>query len=362
MKAMPHMRIRMIIFGLISLVAIVETSLLAAQTVAPLAAANSAQKPLMTFRNSLKKDGADPWMTYYKGWYYLTTTSAVDIKMRRARRIGELKAAPDQVVWKDDTPGRFRDLWATEFHLLDSGNGLRWYGYYTAADGVEPNHRMYVLESVSDDPLGPYTFKAQLQTDPKNEQYAIDGTILKLSDGTLYFIWCGRPSPAGQGLYISRMTNPWTLTGPRVYLEAAGFGCPFVREGPITLLRGGKVSLIYSACGADTPDYKLGLMTANEKSDLLNPASWQQHPTPVFARVDQWGVFGPGHNFFFKSPDGTQDWIVYHAKTGTGTTFADRTARAQPFTWNADNTPNFGLPLSLEADIPVPSGEVPREK
>ena len=25
------------------------------------------------------------------------------------------------------------------------------------------------------------------------------------------------------------------------------------------------------------------------------------------------GVFGPGHNSFVKSPDGREDWIVYHA-------------------------------------------------
>ena len=310
-----------------------------------------------TFRNPLKQDGADPWLAYYKGWYYLTTTTAVDIKMRRAKRIGELKDAPDQVVWKDDTPGRQKDMWATEFHLLDAGNGPRWYGYYTAADGVEPSHRMYVIESASDDPMGPYTFKAQLQTDAKNEFYAIDGTVLRLPDGKLYSIWCGRPSKAGQGLYIARMNNPWTISSERTYLEASGFGCDVVREGPITLVHGGKVFLIYSACDAATPDYKLGYLSAEIGSDLLNPASWTQNPMPVFARVDQWGVFGVGHNFFFKSPDGTQDWIVYHAKTGTGHTFADRVTRAQPFTWNDDGTPNFGLPLPPDADITVPSGE-----
>lgn len=310
-----------------------------------------------TFRNPLKQDGADPWLTYYKGWYYLSTTTAADIQMRRARHIGELKSAPDRVVWKDDTPGRQKDMWASEFHLLDAGNGPRWYGYYTAADGVEPNHRMYVIESASDDPLGPYSFKSQLQTDAKNEFYAIDGTVLRLPDGKMYFIWCGRPSAAGQGLFIARMSNPWTILSERVYLEASGFGCDVVREGPITLVHGGKVFLIYSACDAATPDYKLGYLSAEIGSDLLKPDSWKQHPTPVFARVDQWGVFGVGHNFFFKSPDGTQDWIVYHAKTGTKPTFADRVARAQPFNWNADGTPHFGLPLPPDADIPVPSGE-----
>jgi GH43 family beta-xylosidase len=318
-----------------------------------------------TFRNPLKQDGADPCLTFHEGWYYLTTTTATDIRMRRARRMGELKDAPDQVVWKDDHPERFRDLWAAEFHRLDGDKGRepRWYLYYTASDGKEgdTHHRMYVLESAGDDPRGPYTFKAKLKTDPEDARYAIDGTVLRLPDGRLYFLWCGRPSPAGQGLYISRMANPWTLTGPRVYLSADGFGCPHVREAPVTLLRNGKVFLVYSACAADTPDYKLGLLRADatRDADLLDTSSWKQHPTPVFARVDQHGVFGPGHCFFFRSPDGKEDWIVYHSKGGMAATYADRSTRAQRFTWKPDGTPDFGLPLSLATDIASPSGEPP---
>jgi GH43 family beta-xylosidase len=312
-----------------------------------------------TFRNPLKKNGADPCLTYYKGWYYLSTTTGGDIQIRRARKMAELHDAPDQVVWKDDHPERFRDMWAAEFHRLEGPNGARWYLYYTASDGKEgdTHHRMYVLESSGDDPRGPYTFKAKLKTDPDDKYYAIDGTVLKLSNGTLYFIWCGRPSTTGQGLYISRMTDPWTLTGLRTYLPADGFGGPYVREAPVTLVRKGKVFLIYSAWPADTPDYKLGMLGTDESADLMNPDAWKQYPKTVFARVDQYGVYGPGHNFFFKSPDGKQDWIVYHAKGGIGNTYADRSARAQPFTWNADGTPNFGLPLPVDQDIPAPSGE-----
>lgn len=312
-----------------------------------------------TFRNPLKPDGADPWLTYYDGWYYLSTTGGLRLQMRRARRLEELKDAPDQVVWEDTEPSRSKHIWAPEYRLLDGGNGPRWYLYYTASDDVDANHRMYVAESAGTDPRGPYTFKAKLRTDPKDEFYAIDGTVLKTPKGALYFIWCGRPSPAGQGLYISRMSDPWTLTGERVYLPASGFGCKEVREGPVTLERNGRIFLVYSACDTGKPDYKLGMLIAEDDSDLMNPASWKQHPDPVFARVDQYGVFGPGHNTFFKSPDGTQDWITYHAKTTHEFTYAGRSTRTQPFTWNEDGTPNFGLPQPLSADIPVPSGERP---
>jgi GH43 family beta-xylosidase len=218
---------------------------------------------------------------------------------------------------------------------------------------------MYVVESAGDDPMGPYTFKARLITDPKDEFYAIDGTVLTMPDDRRYFVWCGRPSPAGQGLYISRMANPWTLEGPRVYLEADGFGCEHVREGPVALRQDGsdRTFLVYSACGADTPDYKLGMLSISAGADPMAPASWKQHRSPVFTRNDDAGVYGPGHSSFFRSPDGREYWISYHAKTLTTRGYGDRSARAQKFTWNADGTPDFGRPVGTDVDVAPPSGE-----
>ena len=308
-----------------------------------------------TFTNPLKAAGADPCLVYHDGFYYLTTTTGRDIQMRRAKSLEGLKTAKDKQVWKDRTPGRSRDIWATEFHLLDNGRGRkRWYGYYTASAGPEPSHRMFVIESSGTDPMGPYHFKAKLVTDPKDEFYAIDGSVLTAADGSLTFVWCGRPSPHGQGLYLAKMSNPWTISGPRQVLEADGFGCPGVREGPVGLTHGGKVWLVYSMCSADSPDYRLGALVADATSNLAEPASWKQYPTVLFSRNDEAKAYGPGHCYFFKSPDGKEDWIVYHAKTTTATDYADRTARAQRIHWNVDGTPDFGRPVGGE-DIAEPS-------
>lgn len=317
----------------------------------------TAGEKLVTFENPLKQNGADPWLFLHDGWYYLSTTTVTDVRLRRSRLLGDLPHAEDVVVWNPMVDGRCQDIWASEFHRLESGDGLRWYIYYTASAGPEPSHRMYVAESIGDDPNGPYRFKAQLQTDPDDLHYAIDGTVYKAKDGTLYFLWCGRPSRVGQGLYISRMSNPWTLFGPRVYLPAAGFGCDVVREAPALIRRGGRVFLVYSMCGADTPDYRLGMLSAEVGANLLAPDVWMQHPKPVFTRADGRGVYGPGHCCFFQSPDGTEDWIAYHAKSSTEITYADRSTRVQRFDWTPDGLPNFGRPVSLDADIPVPSSD-----
>ena len=66
----------------------------------------------------------------------------------------------------------------------------------------------------------------------------------------------------------------------------------------------------------------------------------------------------PGHNGFFKSPDGTEDWIVYHANDAADYGCdGQRSTRVQKIEWNADGTPNFGVPLSTSEEIAAPSGD-----
>jgi GH43 family beta-xylosidase len=78
----------------------------------------------------------------------------------------------------------------------------------------------------------------------------------------------------------------------------------------------------------------------------------------VFQRADEHGVYAPGHNTFFKSPDGSEDWIVYHANDqATDVCDMGRTPRMQKFTWKEDGTPDFGLPVATTTPLAVPSGE-----
>ncbi len=99
------------------------------------------------------------------------------------------------------------------------------------------------------------------------------------------------------------------------------------------------------------------MRTAAENSDVLNPASWTKSPQPVFSKSEDNRVYGVGHNGFTTSPDGKEDWIVYHAKRKADGKCEGRSTRAQKFTWNIDGTPNFGKPVATDVLLPKPSGE-----
>lgn len=317
-----------------------------------------------TFVNPLY-EGADPWIVRQEGFYYLCKSDfAHSISVWKSERLtdrGERKE-----VWKPPQSGwNTSGVWAPELHFLQG----RWYIYYAADAGHNASHRMGVLQSKSDDPRGEYTDLGMLYTgddieSKTNNRWAIDGTVLEL-EGQLYFIWSGWPGEEDiQYLYIARMENPWTIATARVklcdnanYLWERMNEDPHQRglnEGPQILKHEGRVFLIYSCSGAWLASYKLGLLELKPGSDPMDPAHWTKHPEPVFQRTDR--VHGPGHASFVKSPDGTEDWIVYHAKVEPEPGWK-RMVSIQPFSWRENGLPDFGTPLPPGTAIKKPAGE-----
>ncbi len=308
------------------------------------------------FTNPLNAShGSDPWMVHYEGYYYLAaTTWGNTLTMKRGRTIAELKAATPEVIWKDTTASRCCNMWAPEFFLIDGPNGRRWYHYYTAGNGSDlGTQRSYVLESEGLDPMGPYHFKAQLLN-----YWAIDGSLLE-HGSKRYFLFSSWQGPT-QNVYIVELSNPWTVVGNRTMLTSPIYaweqeGSDSVNEGPEVLRHDGRVFLTYSASQCGDPGYKLGLLELTG-TNPLDATAWSKSSSPVFQASGQ--AYGTGHNGFFKSPDGSQDWLVYHATTNpAGSCWTDRTTRIQPIDWNPDGTPDFGTPVSLGTELLVPPGE-----
>lgn len=319
--------------------------------------------PAQIFENPVIGDGADPWIVRHTdGYYYYTNTTGNNITVWKSKTVSGLQNADSKVVWSPD-PDSPNDshIWAPEMHFIEG----KWYIYFAASDGDMGKQRMHVIQSETADPLSEYSYPegtAYGKITTPSDKWAIDGTILQ-HNGQYYFSWSGWEGDVNvrQDLYIAPMTNPWTVSGERVELSRPEYewekiGEPHVNEGPQFLRNpNGQLFLIYSASGSWTDDYKLGLLTLTG-SDPLDPNAWEKKPVPIFVKDPAVGVFGPGHNGFFTSPDGTEDWIIYHAAKFEGAGW-NRNVRMQKFSWNTDGTPNFGTPVATGAWQAVPSGE-----
>ena len=321
----------------------------------------SGQAPAGAFTNPVvgTRDSADPWMVYHGGHYYFTATLDPEggIWVWRSRTLAGLDSGLKVKVHTPEARERARQIWAPELHFI----GGRWYIYYTASDGADENHRLYVLEGRGRDPLGPYSFKARVY-DPAHDGWAIDPTVFRAPGGRLYLLWVAHVPGNGNGIRIAPLSNPWAVAGESSLIAQADYDWERVRypinEGPVVLRRSGRLFLVYSASDTGTPDYALGMLTY-AGGDVTDPKSWRKSPGPVFSRYAgaDGAVYGPGHNGFFKSPDGREDWIIYHGKETGEYTYRGRTARAQRFGWRADGTPDFGRPVPRGVPLRAPSGE-----
>jgi GH43 family beta-xylosidase len=346
-----HKRYRRAVIAVVAAIIVGATP---ATAVGANASAESGSQIAATFTNPIKRNGPDPWLQYHNGYYYLaTTTWNSTITMRRSKTLAGLSSASDTVVFNlSGMPNGCCNMWAPEFHLL---NG-RWYLYYVAGRNVadyNPTQRLHVLESDGTNPMGPYHFKADL-----GNTWELDPSILTVN-GRLYLM--GSAIDGTQSLTITPLSNPYTISGARRTISQPTLAwerqtAP-VNEGAEALYHNGRTMIVYSASACWGPDYKLGLLTFTG-TDPLNRAHWTKSANPVFQRNNANGVYAPGHNGFFKSPDGTEDWIVYHANnSASGGCDMNRSTRAQKFTWNPDGTPNFGVPVRLGTPLAGPSGE-----
>jgi GH43 family beta-xylosidase len=316
--------------------------------------------------NPLLPVGPDPWIEYKDGFYYYMNTTVNNLTLWKTRSMSDLASAPKKIVWIPPPTGPYsHDIWAPEIHFLEG----KWYIYLAADAGDNQTHRIFVLENSSRDPFqGTWEMKGKVSD--ASDKWAIDASAFE-DKGRLYMIWSGWEGDENgtQSIYIARLSNPWTIEGPRTRISTPEYpwekvgdvdpkvlpGNPphiDVNEGPEVLKHENKIFLTYSASACWTDYYALGMLTAVSGSDLLDAKSWTKSRQPVFLQSPEAGAYATGHNSFFKSPDG-RDWLVYHANSSPGEGCGwHRAPRAQPFTWRSDGTPDFGKPVASGVAIP----------
>ena len=117
------------------------------------------------------------------------------------------------------------------------------------------------------------------------DTFCLDATSFS-HQGVNYYVWAQKQNDiqGNSNLYIAELETPTTLKTPPQLLtipefewEQIGFS---VNEGPSVIHRHGKFWMTYSASATDE-NYCMGLLYADEDSNLLDPASWHKSEQPV---------------------------------------------------------------------------------
>ncbi|TCQ08609.1 GH43 family beta-xylosidase [Sphingomonas sp. PP-CC-3A-396] len=307
--------------------------------------------------NPLVRQRADAQVFLHTDGYYYMTGSVPEydrLVLRRSRTLAGLSTANERVLWRHEKTGPMSGfLWAPELHLIDG----RWIMYFAAgpSGGGEDVFRIRTFAVVCDGPdamTGTWTVLGQLTT--PWDSFTLDSTSF-VHRGTRYLAWAQREPgiETNSNLYLAPLATPLTLAAkparlavPTLDWEIRGFK---VAEAPALLARNGKLFMTYSASATDAR-YCLGMLTARDDADIMDPSAWTKSPQPVFKSSPAHKVFGPGHNSFTVDERG-RDILVYHARDyeaikGDPLFDPNRHTRVQRFTYKPDGTPDFGEPVA----------------
>jgi GH43 family beta-xylosidase len=302
--------------------------------------------------NPLVRQRADAQIFRHDGNYYMTASVPEYDRLiiRRAPTLAGLSTAEEAVVWRRPASGRMAGyIWAPELHLIDD----HWHMYFAAGDGDDKFRiRTYVMRCAGSDPLtGKWELLGKLVT--PWDTFTLDSTVFE-HRGVRYISWAQHEPGIGNNtnVYLAPLATPTTLaraparlTVPTLEWEIQGFK---VNEGSAFLARNGRLFMTYSASATDAR-YCLGLLTAPDDADIMNPAVWTKSQQPVLVSSAATSVYGPGHNSFTVDEQG-HDLLVYHGRdyekiVGDPLFDPNRHTRIQRLYYRADGTPDFGVPV-----------------
>lgn len=315
----------------------------------------------------LARGYGDPVVFSWEGkWYYISTNdnmNDIGLYVRKAdtvRGLFEEGITEHLILGRDEGRELIQTFWAPEFHVIGG--------------------ELYLLFAVSPELWGPQCHIMKLKkgrpiTDARSWEDPVrvrrmDGSWLSRDGITLdmtylktvrrsYLVWSyrrhiGTPADTGSMLYIAAVDErePWRLDSEPVLLSRPLYGWENVagtinNEGPCAFVRDGKVYLTYSGGSANSYTYALGLLTAGQSGDLLDPGVWKKRCAPVLSFYSVPGEYGPGHNSFFTDEEGDL-MIAYHAETGLDESLRCDGIRRVHF--RKDGFPEFGMSAQEDLD------------
>lgn len=300
---------------------------------------------------------ADPYVCRHTDGTYYFTASVPEydrIVLRSATVLEQLAGAEEVTIWtRHETGAMGNHIWAPELHYLSG----KWYIYFAAGDAEDKWHiRPYVLECTGQDPVRDAWIERGMMQCAKEDEFSfrsfsLDATVFE-NHGEYYYVWAEKVGVGRMisNLYIARMESPVRLATVQVLLstpdydwERKGF---WVNEGPAVVKHGGKIYLTYSASDTGV-NYCMGMLSIDERADMLDPAAWTKKRYPVLATEAEKGIYGPGHNSFTVDEEGNPV-LVFHARTereitGDPLYNPNRHAMLRRILWAKNGEPEFKL-------------------
>lgn len=292
---------------------------------------------------------ADPNVLLYKGKYYFIGTNEHgqrDLNIRQASTVLGLKDAPSHTIWSANASGSMSgSIWAPELHSVN-GDLYIFFAAGSPSWNTVQSHVMKLKDG--GDPLSPSDWESPIRVQNKDGEYLFtEGITLDMTyfehRHRHYLIWAQRiiGNPNGSSdLYIAEINpdQPWRLITDPVRIARPEYGwerqTTEVIEGPYVLKHGDKVFVTFSGSGVDLT-YCIGLLTADEGSDLLDPESWTKANYPILTSESVPGEYGPGHNSYTVDEDGNLVNIYHTMPTNSRI----RNTYARRVHWAADGTP-----------------------
>ncbi|MCL2006040.1 MAG: family 43 glycosylhydrolase, partial [Planctomycetaceae bacterium] len=170
-------------------------------------------------------------------------------------------------------------------------------------------NEIYRLEPLPDDPHDFNIFSLDMTYFTANVRHYVTWTHKPGNNSTLVIAEC---NPAAPWKLLSHVV---LLHQPTYAWEWEGNGnreAHRICEAQAVIQNNGTIYMAYSGSTVDR-NYSIGMITAKETDDLLDPNSWAVQRFPSLSSPDLINQVGPGHNSFTLDANGNPV-IVYHAR------------------------------------------------
>jgi GH43 family beta-xylosidase len=266
---------------------------------------------------------ADPFVLHHNGQYYAYGTGSLSPEGWAF----PVLYSTDLASWKQHgwalIPSGGDDFWAPEVAYRDG----TFYMYYSAHGINGQDHQLRVATHTS--PLGPFQDAGKVLV--PNEPFTIDAHPFKDKDEQWFlfysqdFLTLDNEYRVGTGIVVDRMLDMFTLAGdPHVVIrphadwqlfkaQRSIYGAVYdwhTIEGAALRLHNNRYYCFYSGGAWERDNYGISYVVAD---NVLGPYALPSENQQLLLRSVPSHVIGPGHNSFTESPNGDQEYIVYHA-------------------------------------------------